>query len=159
VAHKWNAYRPSRQLKPHQALLVIALAMPVLSLLLFELFIWLSFMIPIEHDPSYEIQLVFLLLSVSLTPIGIVNYFTKYGVTEKRHQIELSVLAAVFYVGYFGLSTSAGFRGLPLPLTLLIFLLPPFLTLLSGWGIAHHEKRSFRAANHLKVKHQDEPPH
>jgi uncharacterized membrane protein YidH (DUF202 family) len=143
-------------MKSHQALLVAGLAMPLLSLFLDELFTTRGYMTPIEFDPWNQILLVFLILSISFTPVTIYNNFAKYAMKARRHRTELAGLAVVFYVGYFAFDTAAEFGGLlPLPLALSIFafLLPPSLTFLSGWGLAHQE-RSIQNNSHSQANYR-----
>jgi len=122
-------------LKAHQALLVIAVTMPVLTPLLFELFSLMGFLSPIALDPWFEILTVFFLLSFSFTPIVIVYYFAKQRVKGNFRNAGLSILTVVFYVGYLLIGASDA-ADLPLPLFWLSFQVPMFLTLLWGGGLA-----------------------
>jgi len=98
----------------------------------------LGFLSPIALDLWIDIIFYLILTSLSVTPIGTVYHFTKNSAGRQLHRVELSALTLVIHVGYVFLGL-AGALSLTLLWSWLSFLLPPFLTLLSGWGLARRE--------------------
>jgi hypothetical protein len=124
----------------HQYLVAVGLVTPFVTALLYLEFTWLGFMTPVQVAPWIYILFVFVLLSISVTPVSIAAYFIDskriQRTSNKRILVGLEVL---FYGAY--LAAPIGVY-LPLVAGAFLFIVPPLIAFLVGLGIQRIELAS-----------------
>src|SRR6266550_3494577 len=88
-------------------------------------------------DPLFTIALASFVLSFTVTPISIVNYFSKQSLKQETHKTRLGLLAMSFYAGFWVIVIVAQILGLtsyPSYVAWIGLFFPPTLTILVGWG-------------------------
>ena len=108
------------------------------------LFTEFGFMIPVETDPWTEILAIFLVSSLTLTPLLIYLYFVKArALARTGSKAALAIIEILVYAAYLIIPTTS-YPDSPAIVTSLFFLWPPTLAILAGLGLERVEPKSSR---------------